>query len=157
MGSTQQGGVTQSSPASCTRCKPAERLLQLLICKTRRRGACEWSEQESRWATGCPASQANSRRFWDSLHQQGLFCQRFGILPLLTSVLGAGALLGAGLGEHRATLCIPPALPAAAKLSNVLTGCFAPSSAFKPSPPPAPFLIITGQTQPQPVAWLLFV
>lgn len=71
--------------------------------------------------------------------------------------LGAGALLGAGLGEHRATLCIPPALPAAAKLSNVLTGCFAPSSAFKPSPPPAPFLIITGQTQPQPVAWLLFV
>lgn len=34
-----------------------------------------------------------------------------------------------------------------AKLSNTFTGCFAPSSAFKPSPPPAaPFFITTGQT-----------
>lgn len=44
-------------------------------------------------------------------------------------------------------------VPAAARLSTTLMNCFAPSPAFKPLLP-ALFLIISGQTELQPVVWL---
>lgn len=109
--------------------------------------------KEQMGSRGCPASQANSRRFWDSLHQQGLFCQRFGILPFLTFMFCRSSLAGCMTESTEQYFVSHQQVPAAARVSSTLTNYFAPSSAFKPLSP-ALFLIIAGQTKLKPVVWL---
>lgn len=58
-------------------------------------------------------------------------------------------MLGAGLGKHRAALCIP--LPGASSCQP-LSSCFAPSSIKPPSP--ASLVFTTGHTESQPAVWL---
>lgn len=54
--------------------EPGKKLLQFLICKIMEEGVCEWRDPaEQMGSTSCPASQADSRRFWDSSHQQDFF------------------------------------------------------------------------------------